>query len=59
MLEESKPMAEKIWGGFTPEVVREALEADLKTRDGLREALDAKQLELDSMITDPFPGTSL
>ena len=52
-------MAEKIWGGFTPEVVREALEADLKTRDGLREALDAKQLELDSMITDPFPGTSL
>ena len=60
MLEESKPMAEKIWG-FTAEsaIAREALETDLKERDGLQEALDAKQLELDSVISDPFPGTSV
>lgn len=54
------PMADKIWG-LTAEAAkcREALETDLKARDGLQEALDAKQLELDSLISDPFPGTSL
>lgn len=58
MLKESVPLMRKIWER-TPEQAdsrSRALEADLKARERLRRALDNKEVELDSVVINKYPG---
>ena len=60
-LERSTPMMKTIWG-VTPQAAMgrdKALEADLEAREKFRRALDAGEIEMDSLVVDPRPGTAL
>jgi hypothetical protein len=58
MLKESVPMVKKIWSFPPTDGRREAaLEADLRARESFERAIRAKQMDLDSVVVDPNPGT--
>jgi hypothetical protein len=57
-LGESVPMMKNIWE-FTAQAGMgrdEAFDEDMKKREKLWHALDAKQIELDSLVFGPLPG---
>lgn len=57
MLEESLPMVKKIWELSHVRARQDgALVEDLRARERLQRALDAKQVELDSFVINPNPG---
>lgn len=55
-LENCVPVMMKIWE-FTAVVLREAFKKDRKAREDLQYLIDTKQVELDSFVMNPRPGT--
>lgn len=54
-------MMKTIWGVTQQAAMGrdKALEADLEAREKFRRALDEGEIEMDSLVVDPRPGTAL